>query len=151
MTVNSCDPNVVYCQAVGIAGEKQGALATIIRMLAKVFAALTGRDNDTKQFSAVIAAGTSGQELIATATSKKIRIRSLFLLAAGTATDVTLISHKGMSDVTILVIPLEAHEGVVLPWNPDGWGLTAKDASLTLTTGAGSDVAVAVSGQYVDA
>jgi len=98
-----------------------------------------------KYFSATVAASQTDSSLIASVSSKKLRILSLVAQCGGTATDMTFESggttrkHK---------IPAGANGGQVLPFNPAGWFETVTSESLTVTTGTGSSSEI--TGCYVE-
>ena len=88
---------------------------------------------------AVIDAATSGNNtLVAAVTSKKIRVLSLFLVAAGTVT----ARFESGADGTAKTgqMNLVANTGFVLPYNPSGWFETASNTLLNLELSAAISV-----------
>ena len=98
-----------------------------------------------KFFSETVAASDTDEELVALVASKKIRVLSLVVHCGGTATTATFESS---TTTRIHKVPAGANGGQVLPFNPVGWFETAAGASLTVTTGAGSDTEI--SGTYIE-
>lgn len=80
---------------------------------------------------AVIDAASSGDNtIVAAVTGKKIRVVSLFYLAAGT---VTTRFESGASGTALTgQMQHTAQTGVVLPFNEDGWFQTAAGVLLNL-------------------
>lgn len=88
---------------------------------------------------AVIDAATSGDNtLLAAVTSKKIRVLSAFLVAAGTV-NVRFESGTGGTALTGQM-NLVANTGFVLPYNPNGWFETASNTLLNLELSAAVSV-----------
>ena len=88
---------------------------------------------------AVIDAAVNGNNtLVAAVTGSKIRVVSLFYLAAGT---VTVTFQTGASGTAITGgMQHTAQTGVVLPFNEDGWFQTVASALLNLSLSAGVSV-----------
>lgn len=80
---------------------------------------------------AVIDAATSGDNtLVAAVTNKKIRVLSVFLVAAGT---VNVRFESGASGTALTgQMNLIANTGFVLPYNPHGWFQSAESTLLNL-------------------
>ena len=93
---------------------------------------------------AIISGATSGDNTLVTAvTGKKIRVLSLFLVAAGAVT-VRFESAAGGTALTgVMSVP--ANGSLVLPFNEAGWFETAAAALLNMELGG----AVQVSGALV--
>jgi len=88
---------------------------------------------------AVIDAATSGDNtLVAAVTSRRIRVLSLFLVAAG-AVNVRFESGAGGTALTGQM-NLVANTGFVLPYNPAGWFETAVTTLLNLELSAAVSV-----------
>lgn len=98
-----------------------------------------------KFFSASISASTTDSELVAAVTSKQIRVVSLVVQCAATATTITFESS---TTTRIHKIPAGANGGQSLGFNPLGWFQSAVGASLTVTTGTGSTTEI--TGCYVE-
>jgi hypothetical protein len=100
-----------------------------------------------KFFSETVTASDTDEELVAAVTgpSKRIRILSLVVHCAGTATTCTFESGTA---TRIHKVPAGANGGQVLGFNPVGWFQTAAGSSLTVTTGTGSDTEI--SGTYIE-
>jgi len=88
---------------------------------------------------AVIDAATSGDNtLVAAVAGKKIRVVSLWLIAAGT---VNTRFESGASGTALTgQANLTAQAGYVLPFNPTGWFETAAGALLNLELSAAVSV-----------
>lgn len=100
-----------------------------------LFSGVTGL---TPKF-AIIDCSTSGNNtILAAVTSKKIRVLSLFLVAAGTV----VTRFEGGADGTALTgqMNLVANTGFVLPFNPLGWFETAVTTLLNLELSAAVSV-----------
>jgi hypothetical protein len=93
-------------------------------------------------FTAISAATSGDNTLKAAVASKKIRVTSLFLIAASAVT-VRFESGAGGTALTG-VMSLAANAGFVLPYNPVGWFETASNTLLNLELGG----AVQVSGSF---
>lgn len=93
---------------------------------------------------AVIDASASGNNtIVAAVTGKKLRVISLFYLAAGTVT-CTFQSGAGGTAITG-PLPHTAQTGAVLNYNEDGWFETAAGSLLNLNLNAAIAVAGALS------
>lgn len=88
-----------------------------------------------KYFSASVAASQTDSTLIASVSSKKLRVVALVVHCAGTATTSTFESG---TTTRIHKTPAGVNGGEVLPFNPVGWFETTSGAALTVTTGSGS-------------
>lgn len=98
-----------------------------------------------KRAFANIAASTTDGSVIAAVTSKKLRVLAAYVVAGGTATDVTFNSKPaGAGSAISATIAGGANSGAVLPYTPLGWLETVAGEGLTVTTGAGSTVGVQV-------
>jgi hypothetical protein len=93
-------------------------------------------------FTAISASTSGDNTLKAAVASKKIRVTSLFLIAASAVT-VRFESGAGGTALTG-VMSLAANAGFVLPYNPVGWFETASNTLLNLELGG----AVQVSGSF---
>jgi len=98
-----------------------------------------------KFFSATITSSSTDSSLVAAVASRKIRVLSLAVQCAATA---TTILFESSTTTRIHRVPAGANGGQVLPFNPVGWFESAVGASLTCTTSAGSDTDI--SGTYVE-
>lgn len=85
----------------------------------------------TTEHTAVIDNATSGDNtLIAAVTGKKIRVKSLFLIAADA---VTIRFESGAAGTALTgQMVVAASGGFVLPYNGNGWFITAASALLNL-------------------
>lgn len=92
----------------------------------------------TVKFVAIDAATRGDNTLLAAVTSKKIRVVSLFLVAAGTV-NVRFESGAGGTALTGQM-NLVANTGFVLPYNPGGWFETASNTLLNLALSAAVSV-----------
>lgn len=92
----------------------------------------------TIKYAAIDAAVSGDNTLLAAVTSKKIRVLSLFLVAAGTVT-VRFESGAGGTALTGQM-NLIANTGFVLPFNPGGWFETASNTLLNLELSAAVSV-----------
>lgn len=104
------------------------------------------RDNGvalTPKFAIIDAATSGNNTLVASVSSKKIRVLALYLVAAGTVN----VRFEGGADGTALSgqMNLVANTGFVLPFNPTGWFETAVTTLLNLELSA----AISVDGSLV--
>lgn len=84
----------------------------------------------TPKFAAIDAATSGDNTLVAAVASKKIRVMSLFLVAAGA---VTARFESGAGGTALTgQMNLAANGGFVLPFNPVGWFETASNTLLNL-------------------
>jgi len=97
----------------------------------------------TPKFAAIAASSSGNNTILAAVTSKKIRVLSLELMAAG-AVNAKFQSGAGGTDLTGLKYLDAAGAGIVLPFNPIGWFETASGALLNLNLSG----AVAVGGSF---
>lgn len=105
------------------------------------------RDAPVKR--AVISGATSGDNaLVAAVTGKKIRVISLFLIAAGAVT-VRFESGAGGTALTG-VMSVAANGGMVLNTNYDGWFQTAEGVLLNMELGGAVQVSGALTYQEID-
>ena len=82
----------------------------------------------TVKFAIIDAASSGDNTIIAAVTSKKIRVVSLFLVAAGT---VNVRFESGASGTALTgQMNLVANSGFALPYNPCGWFETGSGALL---------------------
>lgn len=86
------------------------------------------------KFAAIDAATSGDNTLVAAVTSKKIRVLSLFLVAAGTV-NVRFESGAGGTALTGQM-NLVANTGFALPYNPAGWFETASNTLLNMELSA---------------
>ena len=84
----------------------------------------------TPKFAVIDAATSGNNTLVAAVSAKKIRVLSLFLVAAGTV-NVRLESGANGTALTGQM-SLVAATGFVLPYNPAGWFETASNTLLNL-------------------
>lgn len=96
----------------------------------------------TIKYAIIDAAGSGDNTLLAAVTSKKIRVLSAFLVAAGTV-NVRFESGAGGTALTGQM-NLVANTGFVLPYNPGGWFETASNTLLNLELSA----AISVDGSF---
>ena len=98
----------------------------------------------TPAFAAIGTATSGNNTIVALTASKKIRILSMCLIAAGTVNVYLTDSTTGTAIIGKSTQPMNlvANMGFVLPFNPVGWGDTAAGEALVLNLSA----AVAVSG-----
>jgi hypothetical protein len=88
----------------------------------------------TPKFAIIDEATSGDNELVALVASKKIRVLSLMMMAAGT---VTARFESGASGTALSgQMNLVANTGFTLPFNPVGWFETASGASLNLELSA---------------
>ena len=82
------------------------------------------------QYAKIDAATSGDNTLVSAVTDKKIRVLSLFLVAAGTV----LVRFESGASGTALTgqMNLVANGGFSLPFNPEGWFQTAASALLNL-------------------
>lgn len=97
-----------------------------------------GTTSLTPKFAAIDAATSGDNTLVAAVASKKIRVLSLFLVAAG-AVNARLESGAGGTALTGQM-NLAANGGFVLPFNPVGWFETASNTLLNLELSAAVSV-----------
>lgn len=99
-----------------------------------------------KRAIATVAASSTDATLVAPVTAKKIAVRGLVIVVGGTATAVTINSHKPSGATTALspAMSLGINGTLVLPPSGDGWFETLAGEGLTVTTGAGSTVGLSV-------
>jgi hypothetical protein len=92
----------------------------------------------TVKFVAIDAATSGNNTLLAAVTSKKIRVVSAFLVAAGAVN----VRFESGADGTALTgqMNLVANTGFVLPYNPSGWFETASGTLLNLELSAAVSV-----------
>jgi len=92
-----------------------------------------------------IAASQTDSSMVAAASGRKIRVTSLAIKSAGTATNVTFNSKPSGSGVAITpLFAMGVNDDLVLPHNPDGWFSTLAGEGLTVTTGTGATVGILV-------
>jgi hypothetical protein len=84
----------------------------------------------TPKFAAIDAATSGDNTIVAAVSSKKIRVLSAFLIAAGTV-NARFESGAGGTALTGQM-NLVANSGFVLPFNPIGWFQTAATTLLNL-------------------
>lgn len=113
-----------------VGGQVSGSVVTAAGVVATV-----------KHLSGTVAASTADATLVAAVAGKKIRLLSLHLDCAGTATVATL-----QSNATAILGPFNnaASEQTVLPYHPHGWKETTAGGALKMTTGAGATTSWAV-------
>lgn len=113
-----------------VGGQVSGSVVTAAGVVATV-----------KHLSGAVAASTADATLVAAVAGKKIRLLSLHLDCAGTATVATL-----QSNATAILGPFNnaASEQTVLPYHPHGWKETTAGGALKMTTGAGATTSWAV-------
>ncbi len=98
-----------------------------------------------KRAFANISSGTTDGALVSAVSGKALTVVSAFLVAGGTATNVTFNSKPAGSGTAITcLIANGANGGAVLPYNEQGWFNTNQSEGLTVTTGSGSTVGVQV-------
>lgn len=96
----------------------------------------------TVKFAIIDAASSGDNTILAAVTSKKIRVVSLFLVAAGT---VNVRFESGASGTALTgQMNLVANSGFALPYNPTGWFETGSGALLNLELSG----AVSVDGSF---
>lgn len=88
----------------------------------------------TVKFAIIDAASSGDNTLLAAVTSKKIRVVSAFLVAAGTV-NARFESGAGGTALTGQM-NLVANTGFVLPYNPTGWFETASNTLLNMELSA---------------
>lgn len=96
----------------------------------------------TVKFAAIDVASSGDNTLLASVSSKKIRVLSLFLVAAGSV-NVRFESGAGGTALTGQM-NLVANTGFVLPFNPGGWFETATTTLLNCELSA----AISVDGSF---
>ncbi len=91
-----------------------------------------------------VSASQTDSSIILAVPGKTLTIVSAFLVAGGTATDVTFKSKIGSaSSVAITcLIANGANGGAVLSYNEQGWFSTESGGALVVTTGSGSTVGI---------
>jgi len=102
-----------------------------------------------KRAFANVAASQTDADLVTAVTSKKIRVLSLNMVTAATATNVTFNSKPGGAGTAIS--PLYANGsngGIALNYHPFGYFETTAGQGLSVTTGAGSTTGIHVT--YVE-
>jgi len=98
-----------------------------------------------KRAFANVAASQTDSSLVSAVNGKALTIVSAFLVAGGTATNVTFNSKGTGSGIAITaLIANGANGGAVLPYNEQGWFNTNQGEALTVTTGSGSTVGIQV-------
>lgn len=97
-----------------------------------------GAANQIVKYAIIDAAGSGDNTLVAAVTGKKIRVTSLFYLAAGTVT----VRFESGAGGTALTGQMQhtAQTGAVLPMNEDGWFETAAGALLNMELSAAISV-----------
>lgn len=91
------------------------------------------------------ASTTNGALVAAPSATQRIRVYAVFVLTAGTATNVTFNTKPAGSNTAIsALMACGANGGFVLPYNPKGWFQTNPGDALTVTTGSGSTTGVQV-------
>lgn len=92
----------------------------------------------TPKFAIIDAATSGNNTLVSAVTSKKIRVLSAFLVAAGTVN----VRFESGADGTALTgqMNLVANTGFALPYNPAGWFETAVTTLLNLELSAAVSV-----------
>lgn len=90
------------------------------------------------QYAVIDAATLGDNTLVAGVTGKRIRVVSLFLIAAGAVT-ARFESGAGGTALTGQMV-LAANGGFSLPYNGEGWFQTASGALLNLELSAGVSV-----------
>lgn len=103
----------------------------------------------TVKHAAISAALSGNNTLVAAVAAKKIRVISLFLVAAG---DVTATVQNGAGGTALSgAIPLTSNSGFTLPRNQDGWFAdTGANTLLNLSLSAAVQVSGALSYIEVD-
>lgn len=98
----------------------------------------SGNDQVTPKFAIIDAASSGDNTLVSAVASKKIRVLSLYLVAAGT---VTVRFEDGASGTAKSgQMNLVANTGFVLPFNPIGWFETTANTLLNLELSAAISV-----------
>ncbi len=98
-----------------------------------------------KRAFANISAGTTDGAIVSAVPGKCIVVDSCFLVAGGTATNVTFNTKPSGSGTAITaLIANGANGGAVLSYNEQGWFNTNAGEGLTATTGAGTTVGIQV-------
>lgn len=101
-------------------------------------ALMSGLTALTPKFAVIDFAGSGDNTVLAAVTGKKIRVLSLFLIAAGTV--VTRFESGASGTALTGQMNLVANTGFVLPFNPLGWFETASNALLNLELSAAISV-----------
>ena len=98
-----------------------------------------------KRAFANVAASQTDSSLVSAVPGKALTVVSAFLVAGGTATNVTFNTKSSGSGTAITcLIANGANGGAVLPYNEQGWFNTNAGEGLTVTTGSGSTVGIEV-------
>lgn len=98
----------------------------------------------------LLGSGVGGSTQPVARTGYKIVVKAVFLLAAATATTVTFNSKPGGAGAAISpAFANAANGGFKLEPVAEGWFETASGEGLSVTTGAGSTVAMIVIWDYV--
>jgi hypothetical protein len=114
------------------------ALAGIVSASSETSTVYNGTTALTPKFVIIDAATSGDNTILAAVASKKIRVLSLFLIAAGTTT-VRFESGAGGTALTGQM-NLTAQSGFTLPFNPIGWFETASNTLLNLELNAAVSV-----------
>jgi hypothetical protein len=110
----------------------------------------SGTSLQVKQAFDNVDALSTDSELVASVTSKSIRVIALVAVCGDNDTDITFNTYDGTNTGTA-ISPLfanGAHGGEVLPPNPYGWFTTNPGEALSVTTGSGSTTGISVT--YVE-
>ena len=93
---------------------------------------------NTVKFAIIDGATSGNNTLVSAVSTKKIRVHSLFAVAAGTVN----VRFESGADGTALTgqMNLVANTGFALPWNPEGWFETAASALLNMELSAAISV-----------
>lgn len=92
-----------------------------------------------------VGAGGTDTAVIAAVSGAKIAVHQLALSADGTATDITFNTKpSGAGTAISCKFSCAADGGIVLPYSPIPWFVTAAGEGLSATTGAGATVGVQV-------
>lgn len=78
--------------------------------------------------------GTTGGEIVAAVTGKKLRLISMMLLT-DTAGNVTVRDNTGTPIKFVGPAPVAANGGFVLPHSPEGWGDTGSGKNINVLLG----------------
>lgn len=92
-----------------------------------------------------VAASTVDASIVASVSSKKIRVVAALFVTGATSTTLTFNS-KGAGAGTAISVQFQngSNGGAILAYNPLGWWETNTTEALTVTTGAGSTTGVQV-------
>lgn len=102
------------------------------------------------KFASLSGASSGNNTLVAAAgAGKKIRVTSLYAVAAGAVT-VKFQSGAGGTDLTGAA-SLAANGGFVLPYNPAGWFETAANTLLNMSLGGAVQVSGSLTYEEIDA